>query len=135
MKELIHEGVILPGLLAEHVAKQVHAVVSLLLVETAIMEGFRYASPLLLVLLAVNVLQVVIDLEVKGKLVDARQKIVLGLSGLRVALADPNLGVVVVRKAVILARGEHFVMLLIDILPDLHSACYRLHMLLYRCDL
>ena len=99
------------------------------------MEGFRYASPLLLVLLAVNVLQVVINLEVEGKLVDARQKVILGLSGLRVALADPNLGVVVVREAVVLTRGEHLVMLLIDILPDLHSACYRLHMLLYRCDL
>lgn len=132
MKELIHDGVILPRLLAEHVAKQIHAVVSLLLIETAIMEGFRYACSFLLVLLTMNVLQVVIDFEVEGKLIYARQKVVFGLSGLRVALTDPNLGVVVVREAVILVRGEHFVMLLIYILSDLHSACYRLHMLLYR---
>ena len=102
MKELIHDGVILPRLLAEHVAKQIHAVVSLLLIETAIMEGFRYACSFLLVLLTMNVLQVVIDFEVEGKLIYARQKVVFGLSGLRVALTDPNLGVVVVREAVIL---------------------------------
>lgn len=86
------------------------------------MEGFRYACSFLLVLLTMNVLQVVIDLEVESKLIYARQKIILGLSGLRVALADPNLGVVVVHEAVILARREHFVMLLIYILSNLHSA-------------
>jgi len=103
LKELIHQGVILPRLLGEHVAEQVHIVVGLLLVKAAIMEGFCDACPLLLILLAVNIFQVIIDLKVERELVNARQKVVLRLPGLRVALADPDLGVVMVREAIVLA--------------------------------